>query len=44
MLVDELDGKEEEVVLNGHKVLVIAPKERISYEEGLKRIKELLRV
>lgn len=44
MLLEELDGKEEEVILNGRKVLVISPKKRISYKEGVKKIKELLTV
>ena len=38
----EIGGKIEERTLNGYIVSVITPKERISYEEGVRRIDKIL--
>ncbi len=37
-----LHGKRERKKLNGHFVTVIVPDKKLSYEEGVKRIEELL--
>lgn len=34
--------KEEEIILNGHKVIVLAPKRRINHEEFLDEINRIL--
>ncbi len=38
---DILEGKEEVRQLNGHRVVVVVPNKRISYEEGVKRLEKL---
>ena len=37
-----LHGKREEIMLNKHKVTVIAPEKLIPYEEGREKLRELL--
>ena len=37
-----LKGKREEIILNGHKVTVIKPSKKVSYEEGMKRIDKII--
>ncbi len=37
-----LRGRREEIVLNKHKVTVIAPHKLIDYEEGRKKLRKLL--
>lgn len=41
-LAEWLDAKEEVIDLNGHKVTTLVPKRKISYEEAVNNIKELL--
>ena len=35
-------GKRETRMLNGHEVVVIMPNKSISYEEGVKKLEELV--
>ncbi|MBI2173281.1 MAG: hypothetical protein HYT73_03700 [Candidatus Aenigmarchaeota archaeon] len=37
-----LKGNREELILNKHKVTVIAPSKMIPYEEGRKKLRKLL--
>ncbi len=38
----KIGGKVKDIRLNGYTVSVITPKERISYEEGVRRIDKIL--
>jgi len=37
-----LKGKREEIMLNKHKVTVIAPKKLIPFEEGCEKLRKIL--
>ena len=38
-----IGGKVKTIMLNGRRVTVIMPKEKISYEEGVRRIEKLIK-